>query len=155
MFTIFFNYLGPLVVDVLPQGQTITGKHYRDVVLTQLCREIRNQKPTVGTSKTRILHDNASSHKTGLIVAFLEQNNINTVSHPPYSPDLVPCDFWLFPKLKKSIAGKPFSRIQDMAKCVNSELRNIPQNEYRQSLNNWLMRMQCCIDANGVYVKGL
>ena len=26
---------------------------------------------------------------------------IKTVLQPPYSPDLAPCDFWLFPKLKR------------------------------------------------------
>ena len=31
---------------------------------------------------------------------YLTKMGIKTVSHPPYNPDLAPCDFWLFPKLR-------------------------------------------------------
>jgi hypothetical protein len=52
-------------------------------------------------AKTWFLHhDNASSHTSFAVREFLAQHNITTFPHPPYSPDLAPCDFFLFPKLK-------------------------------------------------------
>ena len=39
---------------------------------------------------------------------------INTVSHPRYSPDLAPCDFWLFPKLR----GCRYETIEEMKEAV-------------------------------------
>lgn len=47
-----------------------------------------------------LLHDNAPSHKVLIVREFLDKKSIITLDHPPYSPDLSPCDFWLFPKLK-------------------------------------------------------
>ena len=38
-------------------------------------------------------HDNASSRTVGLAVKFLKQKQIKVIQHPPYSPDLVMCDF--------------------------------------------------------------
>src|SRR5277367_6987256 len=70
---------------------------------------------------------------------------------PPYSPDLAPCDFWLFPKLKSAISGRPFSRIQDLARAVHSHLRSVPASEYANCFQKWKMRMQLCIDSEGHY----
>ena len=44
--------------------------------------------------------DNAPVHNFILVTDYLTKMGIKTVSHPPYSPDLAPCDFWLFPKLR-------------------------------------------------------
>ena len=41
-------------------------------------------------------YDNASSHLARLTVEFHEQKQIEVIEHPPYSPDLSMCDFWLF-----------------------------------------------------------
>jgi transposase len=48
----------------------------------------------------RVRKDNAPAHTALSIRKFLVKKNISTLPHPPYSPDLAPCDFYLFPKLK-------------------------------------------------------
>jgi len=53
-------------------------------------------------------HDNAPDHSTALVQAFLAKHHINQVCQPRYSPDLAPCDFWLFPKLKSPLKGRGF-----------------------------------------------
>jgi hypothetical protein len=44
---------------------------------------------------------------------FLAKKLITKMDYPPYSPDLAPCDFWLFPKLKKVLKGQRFTGIPD------------------------------------------
>ena len=54
-------------------------------------------------------------HNTSLLVQqFLSNKNIMVCPHPPYSPDLAPCDFWLLPKVKSTVKGKRFELIQDI-----------------------------------------
>jgi transposase len=53
-------------------------------------------------------HDNAPAHSTALVQAFLANYHITQVCQPPYSPDLAPSDFWLFPKLKSPLKGRRF-----------------------------------------------
>jgi hypothetical protein len=36
---------------------------------------------------------------------FLAKHSIPVVSYPPYSSDLAPCDFFLFPRLKSTLKG--------------------------------------------------
>ncbi len=49
--------------------------------------------------------DNAPVHTVMVILEFLAKKRIKLLSHPPYSPDLTPADYFLFPKLKKELAG--------------------------------------------------
>ena len=69
--------------------------------------------------------------------------------------NLAPCDFWLFPKLKELLAGNKYTRVQDLSKAVNSELRGIPKEEYRAAFDKWRRRLQLCIQRGGEYFEGL
>jgi len=53
-------------------------------------------------------HNNAPGHSTALLQAyfFLAKHHITQACQPPYSPDLAPCDFWLFPNVKSSLKGR-------------------------------------------------
>ena len=76
-------------------------------VLPELIKSVRQQRQTVGTSKTFLLHDHASAHKAKVAVTFLEKQNIQVLAHPsPYSPDSAQCDFWLVPHIIESWLGE-------------------------------------------------
>ena len=59
-------------------------------------------------------HDNAPAHTALSIREFLAKKNIPTLQHLPYSPDLAPCDFYLFAKLKLKLKGHHFGTIEDI-----------------------------------------
>jgi len=50
-------------------------------------------------------HNNVPAYSTALVQAFLAKHHITQVCQPPYSPDLAPCNFWLFPKSKIAVEG--------------------------------------------------
>ena len=58
--------------------------------------------------------DNAPVHNSILVTDYLTEMGIKTVPHPPYSQDLAPCDFWLFPKLR----GCRYETIEEMKEAV-------------------------------------
>ena len=68
----------------------------------------RATKRVSGIKNTRLLHDNAPTHKGGIVTEFLQQENVTVLPHPPSSLDLAPCDF--FSRLKKLLAGGKISR---------------------------------------------
>ena len=59
--------------------------------------------------------DNAPVHNCILVTDYLSKMGIKTVAHPPYSPDLAPCDFWLFPKLR---GCRRYETIEEMKEAV-------------------------------------
>ena len=75
--------------------------HLRDVV----CRK----RPELWETQTWMLHrNNAPAHVLLLIRSYLAKHQISVVPHPPYSLDLAPADFFLFPKLKTTLKGRHF-----------------------------------------------
>ena len=72
--------------------------------------------------------------------------NIKTVPQPPYSPDLAPCDFWLFPKLR----GCCYETIEEMKEAVTKVIDTLTQEDF-QKLLEWYNK---CIAAGGDYFKG-
>ena len=52
-----------------------------------------------------LLHNNAPSHNATIIKQFLAQRKVTVLDHPPYSPDLAPADYFLFPKVKSQLKG--------------------------------------------------
>ena len=56
---------------------------------------------------------------------FFEIYQINQVTQPPYSPDLVPCDFWLFPKLKSPLKGKKIQTMNEIQKNMTGQMMTI------------------------------
>ncbi|CAG8548252.1 3255_t:CDS:1, partial [Cetraspora pellucida] len=93
-------------------------------------------------------HNNAFLHIAKIVKGYLKQERITLLSHPPYSSDLAPCDFFLFSKLKKELAGRQFERIENLAHAVNSIINNIPNQEYEKSFNSWCNWLQHCIDVD-------
>ena len=55
---------------------------------------------------------------------------IKTVSHPPYSPELAPCDFWLFPKLKEKLTDCRYQTIEEMKEAVTKVISTLTQEDF-------------------------
>ena len=74
---------------------------------------------------------------------------IKTVSHPSYSPDLAPCDFWLFPKLR----GFRYETIEEMKEAGTKVIDTLTQENFYGAFQNLLERYKC-IAAGGDYFEG-
>ena len=77
----------------------------------------------------------------------------SSVIIPPYSPELSPCDYFLFPKLKLPLTGRLFEDVQDIQGAVTSSLRAIPQEDAQRSFQSLLDRATRCIDAERTYFE--
>ena len=74
---------------------------------------------------------------------------IKTVPHPPYSLDLAPCDFWLFPKLR----GYRYETIEEMKEAVTKVIDTLTQEDFHGAFEKLLTRYKC-IAAGGDYFEG-
>jgi len=101
LFTIFWYQDGILLIDYLPKGQTINAEYYLSLLvqLKDILKEKRRGKFTKGVL---FLHDNAPAHRVLATHKKLAYPGFQCLDHPPYSPDLVPSDYHLFPGLKNN-----------------------------------------------------
>ena len=80
--------------------------------------------------------------------------DIKTVPQPPYSPDLAPCDFWLFPKLKENLGGCRYETIEEMKEAVTKDIDTLTQEDFHGAFQNLLERYNKCTAAGGDYFEG-
>ena len=75
---------------------------------------------------------------------------IKTDPHPPSSPDIAPCDFWLFPKL----TGYRYETIEDMKEAVTKVIDTLTQEDFHGALKKLLEQYNKGIAAGGDYFEG-
>ena len=92
---------------------------------------------------------NAPVHNSILVTDYLTKMGIETVPQPPYSPDLAPCDFWLFPKLRDS----RYETIEEMKEVVTKVIDTLTHEDFHGIFQNLLERYKC-IAAGGDYFEG-
>ena len=101
----------------LEKGKTITGEYYSNL-FTRLDKKICEKRPGLQKKKIIFYQDIAPAHKSVLAMGKLRDLYYELLEHPPYSPDMTPCDFCLFPKLKLFLAGQRFSSNQEAIAAV-------------------------------------
>jgi hypothetical protein len=76
------------------------------------------------------------------------------VPHRPYSLDLAPCDFALFPKLKIKLKGRRFETVSDIQRESPAVLDSIKENDFHGAFEEWKKRWDRCIRSQGEYFEG-
>ena len=153
MLITFFDSKGIIHKEFVPTGQTITGAYYLEV-LKRLMGRIHRIRPEYRDPEDwSLLHDNAPSHTSLIVCQFLARNRVSVLNHPPYSPDLAPCDFSLFPKLKLKLKGRFFDDIPTIQSASTQALQAIPQTELEHAFESLLNRCNKCIEARGEYFE--
>jgi len=107
--SIFRDQDGILLTDYLPKGQTINAEYYSSLLL-QLKDIMKEKSRGKVTKGVLFLRDNASVHRELATQKKLAYLGFQCLDHPPYSPDLAPSDYRLFPGLKKQLKGRHFGR---------------------------------------------
>jgi hypothetical protein len=93
-------------------------------------------------------------HTIGSTVSGKKKKQVPVLHHAPYSLDLAPCDFFLFPKLKHSLKGTHFQSIEDIQRRMTDLLKGFTQNDFQKYLHARKERMLHCIEAQGNYFEG-
>ena len=109
----FWDSEGVILAHCVPKGTIVTGQSYEDVLRTKCLPALREKRPKKAAAV--LFHqDNAPAHRAPLVHQFFGDNSFQVVLHAPYSPDLAPSDFWLFPTLR----GRTFSSRSDLATAI-------------------------------------
>ena len=83
-------------------------------------------------------------HNCILVTDYLTKMGINTVPHRPHSPDLAPCDIWIFPTLRDC----RYETIEEMKEAVTKVIDTLTQEDFHGAFQKLLERYKKCIAAN-------
>ena len=73
---------------------------------------------------------------------------------PPYSPDLAPCYFFLFQKVKLAVKGHRFESTEGIQRAVTQALNDIPLAVFQDCYRQWQHRWKRCVQAQGMHFEG-
>ena len=142
-----------MLIHRIERGQTIDHHYYINQCLRPLIDEIKRQRPSYGTDRIKIHHDNGRPHVHKDVTDYLESNGLTIVPHPPNSPDLSPCDFWLFDLIKDNLTDQDDA--ESLHDAVIDFMNSINREEYKKTFEKWIERMQLCVDNHGHYFEHL
>ena len=151
MYVIFFTNQGPAIQIALPKGKSVNTRFCKGNVLHKLKKYFLSRRPATSLRGVRLLHDNASSQKAAIVRECLKQEKVVELPHPPYSPDLAPCDS----RLKNHLAGRKYQTRKNLGSAIFQCLNCISRKDYENAFKNWIKRLKLCLSHGGEYFEGL
>jgi len=126
----FFDLDGIVRAEFVPRNTTVNSEYYEGL-LERLRNVVRRKRPEKWANCFIPHLDNAPCHTSLLVRQFMSNKNITVCRHPPYGPDLAPCGFWLFPKIKMNMKGKRFESIQGVEAAMRARLKILTKEDFR------------------------
>ena len=134
------------------RGKTVHSEYYIEI-LEELGKAIQENHRRNLAKGVLLMQDNASPHSSERTQAALRDLQFETLPHPPYSPDLSPCDYWLFGPMKKYLKGRRFENLQQLSSSVSQWVRSTPETFFRAGIEKLPERWEKCIRLLGDFVE--
>jgi len=112
------------MTDRVPCGTSVTAAYYHNW-MQELCRKMHKNRPDLLRDGPLILHTNACPHLENVVTDLLSKYEWEVLPHAPYSPDMSPPDFDLFPKLKEPMRGHRFSSLEEVSAAVTCAIQGL------------------------------
>ena len=153
MIIVFWGVGGFHYIEVLPANTTLTGCYAADL-LRRLDVSVRSCRPKMGTHGMTLHWDNARPHRSAVVVETIRDLHMSQIPHPPYSPDLSPCDFFLFGEIKRRFKaeGRTFHNSDEVLAAVKAETASITRETREKVFDEWVRRLEYVIASGGDYV---
>ena len=153
MIACFFAKFGHIVTILLEDRKTVAADWYVNHCLPTIFHAWCKRRPRTGVRGLLLHHDNASAHTAAVTLEYLTASDIQLVIPSPYSPDLAPCDWFLFHSVKWQLTGKQFQNGKDARAFIEGIILDMPQSTWSGVLDSWFERMVKCVQAEGVSYK--
>jgi hypothetical protein len=118
MLSVFFNKTGQFLIDILPDGMKMDTNYFADNIIDEMTRLCYSQGRRSRERRVMLRFDNARIHYINTVRDRIAAAELEQIQHPPYSPDLAPCDFFLFGYVKEKLVGKQYETREDLVSEV-------------------------------------
>ncbi|XP_014783185.1 histone-lysine N-methyltransferase SETMAR-like [Octopus bimaculoides] len=153
MMATYFQRSGYLVTTSLTDREIVSAQWYVTKCLPQLFEAIKLKRPDSGLRGILLHHDDTRINTAAATLDLLAENHVQIISHPDSSPDLSPCDYFLFSKVKEKLRGIRFESPEEAVQALVNQMSQLSNFEWTQCFSNWFKRMKTCIDCEGDYFE--
>lgn len=149
---IFWNADGVIFIDYLERKKTI-AKEYYPALLDRFNEKMKisNKRPQMADRAVLFHQDNSPPHISIKAMAKLNELKYDLLRQPPYSPDLDPSDYFLFPVLKRWLRGKRFTSLEDVECQTDAYFEAV--DGFVKGIRMLEERWNKCIALEGNYIE--
>ena len=133
----------------------VTADWYVSHCLPKIFQAWCKRRPRTDVRGLLFHHDNASMHTAAVTLDFLAASDVQLVIHPPYSPDVAPCDWFLLLPVKRQLKGKQFQNNEDARAFFEGVVFDVPQSTWTGVIDSWFETMVKCVQAEGGFFEKL
>jgi histone-lysine N-methyltransferase SETMAR len=145
----FFGSKGLIYTNYVPRGTMVNAKYIVEALGNFV--KIFKKRPIIAVVEWSAL-GHAPFHTANIVTDWLAARCIQLLQHPPYSPDLAPADFFLFPKVKKELAGLTLTR-ETFKNEWEGAVRTLTVVDLAEAFQQLYRCCEKCIAIGGSYVE--
>ncbi len=151
----FFDIRGLIDIHYF-KNKTVNQRNF-EPVLCKVWNVLRIQRREQWRQNHRIhlYMDNAPVHQGSSVQCALQEIEWRQIAHPPYSPDLSPYDFFIFPYLKRKLRGREYPDLDQLRTAIECKLGEVTALQWRQCFKDWLRQCRRCLAFNSSYFEGM
>jgi hypothetical protein len=153
MLTVFFTSHRLIVLEALPKGTTCI-QHYvvSDILPDMDGEKLRYRRNNPG--QAFFLHTDISKDRNAeKITGELQKKHITRAPHPSYSPDLSPCNFWLFGMVKQKIKDRELCSAQEALRSLSDTWSHLSFEDIQRMFLEWMDHLTWAIENDGEYFR--
>jgi histone-lysine N-methyltransferase SETMAR len=118
MVSAYFSRCGFVSVEFLPMRRKYNSQVFSETVIPSIEKKLAECRPKLRTTADHLRVDKAKPQTSKMSIEKIEELGFILVPQPLYSPDLAPCDFFLFGYLKQHLEGKHFTKEDQLTAAV-------------------------------------
>jgi hypothetical protein len=145
MVSAYFSRCGFVSVEFLRMGQKSNSQFFTETVLPGIEEKLVECRPKLHTTAAHFHVDNVKPCTSMISIGKIEELGFIVVPQPCYSPDLAPCDFFLFGYLKQHLEGRYLTREDSVIAAVRDIFDKIPLQTFQNVMDDWQYRLRRCI----------
>ena len=151
MVSVYLSTSGIILVDPLSKDTKFSAHYMSESILQKLNTNVTKSRKSLGISGCFLHIDNAPSHNATVTSKKIQKLGIKRMPHTAYSPDIAPCDFWLFGIVKEKIKGLSFRNEDELIQKISEILNGISSDEISDVYAEWCYRLEWVIKNGGEY----
>ncbi len=143
----FFDNKGLIYTNYVPRGTTVNANYIVEA-LGNFMKILKKKRPIMAAGDWFLHWDNAPIQTTVIVTDWLVARRIQLLMHLPNTPDLTPANFFLFPKVKKELAGLTLTR-ETFKKEWKGAVRTLTAVDFAQVFQQWYRQCEKCLAICG------
>jgi hypothetical protein len=153
MITVFFTAKKLVVFYVLPRGSTFNQLYFiKNTFLDLKTANLYFRRQKTG-SAFWVHMGNAMGRNGSKVRSKIKKNYISKMPHSPYSPDISPCDFWLFGMLKRILRDRELSSSDEIEDAIAQESNTLTFHDAQSVFRDWTRRIAWVTENDGDYIS--